>query len=242
VLEQDTRRESKIGVQSSQCAAMDRCALPFIEETRMKFVRPLALMIVGGLATASIVMSTLSSSAAAASAAPAPAGSPTGPAVVAVVDLERVFEEINLRDMADAALQQLADQLQADVESAKQAADLARADMEVFAPDSVEHREAQRKALVAVTEYQAQVQFVGERLNAQKARTLVDMYVAVKSAIATVSQQHNYDLVLLDDSKVDIPPGDETQVLQHITARRILYANGALDITDQIISAMNQQP
>ena len=207
----------------------------------MQFVRPLALMIVGGLASASILMSTLNSNAAAGASAEAVA-TPTGPAVVATVDLERVFEEINLRDLADASLQQLADQLQGDVDNAKQAADLARADMEVFAPNSTEHREAQRKALVAVTEYQAQVQFGGERLNAEKARTLVDIYVAVKSAIATISKQHNYDLVLLDDSKAEIPPGDETQVLQHITARRILYANGAIDITDQVIGVMNQQP
>ncbi len=54
-----------------------------------------------------------------------------------------------------------------------------------------------------------------------------------------MSTQMDIDLVLLNDSIPTVDLSDAAGTLQQISARRILWANQTLDITDQLLERMN---
>ena len=49
------------------------------------------------------------------------------------------------------------------------------------------------------------------------------------------------DIVLLNDSIPEIDLSDSARTLQQISARRILYANPVLDITEALLARMNAE-
>jgi hypothetical protein len=54
-----------------------------------------------------------------------------------------------------------------------------------------------------------------------------------------MATSNGYDLVLVNDSLAEIPPGTEEELNRQISARRILFANPRIDLTDELIAYMN---
>lgn len=82
----------------------------------------------------------------------------------------------------------------------------------------------------------------------QQGLLLVDLHNKMVSAIQTIAQRDGWDLVLYDNRGAsvipeinDIPEGASyDQVIDRaIQARRILYASSAVDITQEVITFMN---
>ncbi|MEC9232467.1 MAG: hypothetical protein VX403_00995, partial [Planctomycetota bacterium] len=61
----------------------------------------------------------------------------------------------------------------------------------------------------------------------------------IKEQAGQLATQMDIDLVLLNDSIPTVDLSDAAGTLQQISARRILWANQTLDITDQLLERMN---
>ena len=82
-------------------------------------------------------------------------------------------------------------------------------------------------------------------LKMQTALRLQDLYASIKEATEALAQAAGYDMVIINDA-VDELPFDraasipaQVQMLQQIGARKILCLNPAIDITDDLITRMN---
>lgn len=79
-----------------------------------------------------------------------------------------------------------------------------------------------------------------DALNGDMLRTL---YQAVTAATTQFAQNNGYDLVFIDDRGIALaPPRSPTEVQAEVIGRkRVLFARESLDVTDQVLTLMNNQ-
>jgi Skp family chaperone for outer membrane proteins len=140
---------------------------------------------------------------------------------------------------ADLKLQEMANRLE--VERAAKAAAIERLqeELDLLATASDKHHETLNKLTLASTEYQTFVEFSRWRIDAERAMALKRIYTSVRRAALEEAELNGYDVVLVNDSIGQIPPGDEMETMRQISARRMLYTNPALDVTQAIIVRLN---
>lgn len=182
------------------------------------------------------------------------AGQPT---VVVTVNLGQVMENLTQRADSDARLKKMRDELlaeqerrQNEVRVMEEKAKGLQAQME-GATDARKREiegqllDLQEQAALAALNYQAWQTISAEKVDIEAALTMQDLYRSVKAAAAQMATTNRYDLVLVDDSQGDLSMSGESrvsrmdQVRQQIAARRMLYVNPIIDITEDLIQRMN---
>lgn len=162
------------------------------------------------------------------------------PAVLASVDLERLYNALDRQAEADAEVQRFTDQLNAQTEQMRRAIDDLRVDLDSFQPGSADYKRLQDELELAAMNFRAQVEFNKSKIEAKRAELIRNIYNQIKEAISSYAQANGIDAVYLDDSKPPIELADPQRTMQQISARRMLYSADALDITDALIQVMNQ--
>ena len=163
------------------------------------------------------------------------------PTVVATVDLEAVFNQLKERDALHNQLQGKAQELVDKNAPLKAEIEQLQQEIEDYAPGSDKYLELQDTIMRKSFEYQAQVTFAKRLTELRNADSIKEIYLHIKQAAAGLAQQRGIDIVFVDDTKVEIVDGDEQQINQQISARRMLYVNPAIDITQDLITVMNGQ-
>jgi len=177
---------------------------------------------------------------------------------IVTVNLGAVLEKLNQRDEAERNLKAIADNNKAEIE--KRQSDMSAMQKEIeklqsdakAQPDGKEKDQLQQKvdakmeeAALADYRNQAWARFAADKMDIERALVAQDLYRSIKSAAASLAATAQYDLVVVDDSQGELSTSSdsrmprESQVLQQIAGRRLLYANKAIDITDDLIQRMN---
>jgi len=163
------------------------------------------------------------------------------PAVIAAVDLERLFNSLEEQAAADLALQRMADEMNVDVERRRREIDELRDEQESFQAGSASYRDLGRKIELAALELRAMVEFNRQKIEARRADFIRGLYLRIRDAVKLISQRDGINAVFLDDTIPALDRGDPNMVLQQISARRMIYFDKTFDITDEVISYMNSQ-
>lgn len=163
------------------------------------------------------------------------------PARVATVDLEKVFNSLKRYESAQAKIKALAGELEGQVKAAETKVRGLQGDLDSFRDGSKEQADAIASLQVAVGELRAIQQFIGGKIELERARAMRDTYLAIKDAVRRLAEKEGYDYILLDDSVVQMDPSDASKTMAQISARRFLYANGKRDVTDQLVGMMNNE-
>jgi Skp family chaperone for outer membrane proteins len=110
----------------------------------------------------------------------------------------------------------------------------------------VEARRATEEEIAMVAlETQAWRMFASEQLDIEASLRLRDLDRSIKGAVAQFAQINGYDIVLVDDSGRELSidaqskASREMQVKAQMNARRLLYTNPEVDVTDELIERMN---
>jgi Skp family chaperone for outer membrane proteins len=167
-------------------------------------------------------------------------------AVIALVRIDALFDELQQRAEARIALRQM--ELDITDENRRRTEEIT--DLQTEFQDVVAvTRKKELEDDIAIKQLQLRFwqQAAGMELEVEKAVQLQDLYRSMRAAIEALSTAEGYDLVLVDDSSDELPFDRETrvspqvQVLQQIATRKILYRNSALDITIDLATRMNNQ-
>ncbi len=199
----------------------------------MQSMRSRVLWLVAGVFVSSLVMTP-----AVIIARPAV---PTQPAVIATVNLEVVFNSLVEKATADKNLQAFADQLEKKQKASRAALDRLEEELGGLAPGSKAHQDKQRAWHEQSFQYQAEIEHNRLKLDKQKAVTMRNIYAHIKGEAKAMSQELGIDIIMLDDAIVDVELGTEAEVSKQISARRTLYCNPALDVTQDLIDRMNRK-
>ena len=164
-------------------------------------------------------------------------------ACVATVNLERVLNELKLRQKLEADLQTLLSRLNTDLQEVVTRLEGARADLEVLTEGTPEY---QRK-VIELRELDGLARFRRElfdrQISVEKGRILRSLYNRIKDAADRVAEREGYGLIVIDDSSMAIPEGDvpEQTMLQLILSRRVITNRGENDISRLVIQLMNTE-
>ena len=173
------------------------------------------------------------------------------PAVIATVRLSTVLEKLDQRGEALANMTAMSQQVRADEAKRKEEITKLQEQLEAMRKDLVdkpvtpEAMALQEQLAQKTLRFQAWSRFTLDRVDIEKALQYQDIYRSIKTAAAAMATANGYDIVLVDDSQGELTTtpdarvSREAQVIQQIIGRRMLYANPALDITDELITRMN---
>lgn len=162
------------------------------------------------------------------------------PAVLATVDLERIFNQLDERDHADAELAEMANDLQKNIDAQVRRINLLEEDLEAFEQGSDKHQQTLEELSLLSLEYQADVEWSRQMIAFQRAVILRRIYSSIREFMVEEAKERGIDIVFVDDTVVELPPGDEEETTRQISARRMLYTNPSIDITDEVIRRMNE--
>ena len=169
-------------------------------------------------------------------AAPAPE-----PVRLATVDLEKVFTSLKRYEAGLNKVKALSETLEVQAKAAESKVRDLQGELENFKDGSKEQAEALGKLQNAAGELRAVQQFVGAKLELEKARMLRDTYLSIKEAVRRLAEREGLDYILLDDSVVEMDPANSAKTMAQISARKFLFASPKHDVTAALIGMMNAE-
>ncbi len=161
------------------------------------------------------------------------------PVVVATIDMDRLFDNIDAAQAIDAKVVRVKAELAARLDVAKAEFKELQEDLESFAPGTPAHDHAADTARAKAGELRALEAFAEHKMQAAQGEGFRDLYVVVKQVAAEVAGEQGIDIVFVDDASMAIRATDLQGTMQQISARRMLFANAALDLTDVLTQRVN---
>ena len=166
---------------------------------------------------------------------------PSRPAIIASVDLEKVFNDSGLRAEAEIELDQLKHQFQEEVTALRKEAKRLEQDLDGLVPGTPQYKRGEGKFKQTVLDLRALVEFNKAKLGARRAEARKEIFDQIIRAAGSFAGAQGIDYILADDSRVNLQEGSELQIVQQISLRRVVYADPAFDITDELIGWINQR-
>ncbi|MEE3001321.1 MAG: OmpH family outer membrane protein [Planctomycetota bacterium] len=160
------------------------------------------------------------------------------PAVVATVDLETTINSLDEWAEMLASETDIGDGLQSEVKRRQDEIELLEADLEDYPSGSEKFKEAFKRYQMASIELQGYVQFQQLKSQQRTSELILKLYEKIKLIAKQLADENGYDIILMNDSVLEIPENPEN-IVREISNRRILFARTQMDITDQLIQRMN---
>ncbi|MEL7474363.1 MAG: OmpH family outer membrane protein [Planctomycetota bacterium] len=165
------------------------------------------------------------------------------PSVVALVDLERLINNLDQFKQMQSRIQPMVDQLQTELDTIVQ--DLQDLDSQYTITPETDNtqRTAIERDMRKLDAIAGQRKAINEQLiSLRQGDELRMIYESVRASISTLAEREGYDLVIVDDRNIRVPErnADAGTVQNVISRKRVLFASNEVDITDRLISLMNQ--
>ena len=161
------------------------------------------------------------------------------PPVIATLDLERVFNDIDRRNQAEVDLEARLQTYQAQARELQSKAKRLGEDIEMFAPGTQKYDNAQKQLTQAAVEYRAMTEFIQLKLDATRAEARRDLFAQIIDAAAEYAKSNGIDFIITNDSVLPIQQGTDIQIVQQLALRRVVYASEDYDVTESLVTWMN---
>ena len=161
------------------------------------------------------------------------------PTVIATLDLEKVFGQLQEVNVAEKVLE---NEIMVLVEANKIAEETIKAlqaDQEDFPPGGQKFEEIEDRLMRAAYAFKADVDYIKGYRDRRNAEIVRAIYLKISDAAKQVAEMRGVDIVLVDDSIIQVNPGTLVDVNRQIAARRMLYTNPNLDLTVDVVNLMN---
>jgi Skp family chaperone for outer membrane proteins len=161
------------------------------------------------------------------------------PAVLVSVDFERVFLSLEERAFELANNQAILDKMDEDLAARRRHIDSYEIEFELYQPGSPKYKELEQDRQLELIEWEAQSEYRALRASSGMSKSLRTVYKHIRAATAELAKQNGWDYVFVNETVVELPVGDNIDMGAVISARRMLYANSEMDVSDQLIEFMN---
>lgn len=162
---------------------------------------------------------------------------------VATIDIRALLTSLDERDDQIMRMEKAAESRRTEIEDVNNRLKTIQGDLEQMKKGTEQYREKVRQFRESSALLEARVKVLEQIMSIESAQLLRDLYAKVDDTIKKIAERDGYDLVILDRSGVQIPEGDlsEQQVSEVILARTVVYAGPKVNITDQVVSVMNNE-
>lgn len=161
------------------------------------------------------------------------------PTVIATLDLEKVFGQLQEVNVAEKVLENEIIVLKETNKIAAETIKALQADQEDFPPGGQKFEEIEDRLMRAAYAFKADVDYIKVYKDRRNAEIVRAIYLKISDAAKQVAEMRGVDIVLVDDSIIQVNPGTLVDVNRQIAARRMLYTNPNLDLTVDVVNLMN---
>lgn len=165
---------------------------------------------------------------------------PPVPPVIAVVDLQAVVAGLDERTNKDAEFQNKGKELQGALDKKKKDWEDTKSQVEATT-DKIQRLNLQKKAYLQEQELKFETEFSQQQLDLLYGDLLRDLHGKITVAVTKLAKQNGYTMVLASDEAASIPSGGRTEVTRAIGMKRMLYVEDSHDITQEVITLMNNE-
>jgi len=164
---------------------------------------------------------------------------PSKPAIIATFDLERTINSLEEKKAADAALVKVAEDLSSKSDEKAKAIKQMESELDDHLKGSEKYRQLLEKLSQDTQEYRAYIEWCTRKIDIDRGRDIKRIYKKIKDTAKQMAEENHYSVVFVDDSIAEIRPGNQDETARQIAGRRIVFASGEVDITEQMIQRMN---
>lgn len=165
------------------------------------------------------------------------------PTVVVTVNIGQVLTDLTEKADSEAKLQTLITKIENGLNERQVKVDEMRGSYADAADaDKEEIGDMLEQLMLEGVSYQ---RFAEAQIDNEKSLMLRDLYIKIKYAIVSISEENGYDIVLISDVEREIrfaqnsQVSRESQVLEQIGFQRAVYTSSQIDITEQVVTHMN---
>ncbi len=162
------------------------------------------------------------------------------PTALAVVDMQKVFNDSSEKKQIEADINRLGEQNEVaknDMVAKLRGMD---EDLKLIHPNETQQLEDKRKeirraAVQMKVEYEARRQEIGR----EGVIRIENLYRKILSAAGDVAETNGYDLVLYKETEDMLNAENFQQIINMISARKVLWSSEEVDITEQVSTRLN---
>lgn len=164
------------------------------------------------------------------------------PTAVAVVDIAKIMSGMEMVKNEQAKLKGDFEGKQKTLDAMKKKVDDLIEQVKAAKAESAEKRALAFEQIKAEAELKMTGELFQRQVNLRQGDLYKDAFVALNTMIDQVARQNGYQLVLRNDADVTLPANiSGTDMETFIANQRVFYADTAVDLTEQVIQALNNE-
>jgi Skp family chaperone for outer membrane proteins len=159
---------------------------------------------------------------------------------IGVVSVRLIFQDCKrnaaYRDQAKAE----EDKVVAELKKLSKELEAAKAGLDTLKQGSSEHLALVKDILQKQASYQAQEEFEKKQFAMQDQRWTEQLYMDILETVQEIAKNKGLDLVLEKD-KPDFPSASANDLMMGIRTHKVLYSEGCLDITSDVLAGIDSK-
>lgn len=160
------------------------------------------------------------------------------PTAVAVVDLQRIFENLKQQQQIRADLQTRQEHLRQQQEDKRKQVSTLQADLDLLAEGSAAYQQKAAERDKAVIDLQVWQEYETRKLRIDEQLMVEQLFRQANQTIERVADDNGFDLVLFKNQVVNMQGGQNQQSLN---IRIIAWNDETIDLTNQVVQRMNNE-
>lgn len=165
------------------------------------------------------------------------------PTAVGVVDVERVFNSLQEKRAIEAELRPRMEELVREEARRKQELDDLEEELDILSPSHAEYRAKDEERARKTYELRAWAEWQRAAVISENHLQTLQLFRKIETAVAQVAQQSGFDIVLYKEGDITREwvaqkRGDPAPLIR---SHKVLFAVEELDLTDQVVQAMDNQ-
>ncbi len=160
------------------------------------------------------------------------------PARIGVVSVRRVFENNKKYQKWQESMNTQRDTMLADLQKLSKEIDAHRADLATRKKGSDDYIDLMRKVMEKQATLEAQQKFFEQALMTKEKVWTEEMYEEIVGVIRKVAEQKGLDIVLAQED-FKFPSESTNELLLTIKTSKVMYASEQLDITNEVLAAVD---
>jgi Skp family chaperone for outer membrane proteins len=163
----------------------------------------------------------------------------SGPAHVAVCDIVAVFNDYQRAKDLTNEFNQRREALKVENEKRVKQIESIQQELDSLDPSSKEYNDRQNEVQRLTIERKAWMEFQENLAMRDHHRLTKQMYEEITAKVGKVSKDMGYEIVLFRERGA-IQSDNTQDLLRQIASRKVLYADESVDITDSVLTRMNE--
>ena len=163
-----------------------------------------------------------------------------GASSIGVISVQKVFEKCKRNEVYQITSTSERDSLVKKLEKLKVQIEADEAGLKTLKPDSEEYMEQTREVMVQRASLQAQRDFYRKQLEYKDQLWAESLYKDIILATKTIAEKRGLEMIL-ENSEPAFPSENPQEFMMTVRTHKVLYADGSVDITDDVIARLDDK-